>query len=391
MRRKRSTIPRAAAHVLNGYEALPRTKRLALAQQLAAADAVELRGRDVAAAVRRLANDGVPQVRQAIASVLSAAPPGLFEAVRDKLQADDNAFVCDAVKRALAQRLRVAQRAQRTRFAADQITQLQQRIEAHYGAGAVRAATQLCERYTQLLVGSMVHDLRSILTHLRANTFALLDDQPSAPRRPQLPAHVRDDLEFLAQTVQDMAAFITPVSSDVQSQRLVDLVTAACEIAAESAKCQSSIDVARVIVDVSIAENLMLPASRRALVAAFVNLIKNAYEAFADDWVGWQDDANDALSVAALADPPRIVITARITGEWVELFIHDNGKGIAQEEADALHLFTPGRRNKSKRNSTGYGLPNAARQIMAHGGTLRFTSTEDRGSTVTVRLPRLRR
>jgi hypothetical protein len=72
---------------------------------------------------------------------------------------------------------------------------------------------------------------------------------------------------------------------------------------------------------------------------------------------------------------------------WVDLQISDNGMGFAPEEAAALKPFTPGRRNKTKRNSTGYGLPNAMRNIGAHGGTVHVSSEMNRGTTVTVRLP----
>ena len=45
-------------------------------------------------------------------------------------------------------------------------------------------------------------------------------------------------------------------------------------------------------------------------------------------------------------------------------------------------------RNKSKRQSTGYGLPIAARNVAAHGGLLRLESRENEGTTVTILLPR---
>ncbi len=109
------------------------------------------------------------------------------------------------------------------------------------------------------------------------------------------------------------------------------------------------------------------------IVAALSNIIKNAFESFAQPPVD--------------GSPPHITIVAATDGTAVELIIKDNGMGFAPEESAALKPFTPGRRNKTKRNSTGYGLPNAMRNVAAHGGTVQVDSEENRGTTITVRLP----
>ena len=127
-------------------------------------------------------------------------------------------------------------------------------------------------------------------------------------------------------------------------------------------------------VDVQVPKGIIVRVAPHQFVAALVNILKNAFEAFS------QRPANKAA--------PAIRVAASTTGAWLELVIQDNGMGFAAEEAAALKPFTPGRRNKTKRNSTGYGLPNAMRNIGAHGGTVRIDSEEDRGTTVTIRLPR---
>ena len=65
----------------------------------------------------------------------------------------------------------------------------------------------------------------------------------------------------------------------------------------------------------------------------------------------------------------------------------DNGKGIIEGEVIGKTLFIPGRRNKSKMHSTGYGLPIARRNIAAHGGSLAIQSGEDKGTVITMTLP----
>jgi signal transduction histidine kinase len=81
-------------------------------------------------------------------------------------------------------------------------------------------------------------------------------------------------------------------------------------------------------------------------------------------------------------------MSASACQKWVTLRIEDTGQGICDEELRTPLLLTPGRRNKSKRQSTGYGLPIAARNVAAHGGILRLESREDEGTTVTIVLPR---
>ena len=71
----------------------------------------------------------------------------------------------------------------------------------------------------------------------------------------------------------------------------------------------------------------------------------------------------------------------------VEIRITDNGIGMSQEEKIGWSEFIPGHRNKSKRLSTGYGLPIAVRNLAAHGGTLTLESTEDVETIVTIRIP----
>ena len=67
--------------------------------------------------------------------------------------------------------------------------------------------------------------------------------------------------------------------------------------------------------------------------------------------------------------------------------VADHGIGMSDEEKLNCSLVVPGRRNKTKRFSTGYGLPIAARNIAAHGGSLTITRKENEGTTVTMTLP----
>jgi signal transduction histidine kinase len=107
------------------------------------------------------------------------------------------------------------------------------------------------------------------------------------------------------------------------------------------------------------------------------NVFKNAFEAF--------------MTGAGKLRAGRITVVVEAAGDVVRITVADNGMGLSEEEAQGLLMFTPGRRNKTKHHSTGYGLPIAARNVMAHGGLLTLESRENEGTAVTITLPLARR
>lgn len=330
---------------------------------------------DVAALLDLLGGDPKPEVRQAVANLLPHLPDGDFARLRPSLEQDVNAFVRRSVERAVTKRAHATRTADNVRFGIDQITEQLRSIEQRHGQPAARQAWRLCERYTELLVGSMVHDLRSILTHLRTGITALIGENEVAAGRslPRTQRRAKDDIDFLERTVRDMEQFTDPLTFQRQPEPLSELARAAVEIAAESVRSSGEVDPDAVAIDMQIPERITVRVARHLIVTALSNVIKNSFEAFAARAEG--------------APPAGITLSATEDGAWAELAVHDNGRGFAQEEANTLLLSTPGRRNKSKRNSTGYGLPNAMRKIAAHGGTIRIESAEGAGTTVHVRLP----
>lgn len=328
---------------------------------------------DTIALVEFLASDSKPEVRHAIANLLPVMPDADFERITRMMAGDTNAYVRRSLERALADRAKVKKETKKRKVGFDQISQQLRVIEDRHGAAAARAAWRLSERYTELLVGSMVHDLRSILTHLRSNASALVADAGTVGGPHKVGKRVKEDIDFLERTVQDMERFTESLDTAKSPQKLLDLVQAAWEQAETAVGHGKSIDVASVKVDIEVPTWITVRVVPHLVVSALTNIIKNAFEAFAQPPT---DGAAPVISVAATSDDT-----------WVDLAIRDNGMGFAPEEAAALKPFTPGRRNKTKRNSTGYGLPNAMRNIAAHGGTVHIDSEENRGTAITVRLP----
>ena len=71
----------------------------------------------------------------------------------------------------------------------------------------------------------------------------------------------------------------------------------------------------------------------------------------------------------------------------MKIVVRDDGQGMSDEEARGHCCSHPAVATRSKKQSTGYGLPIAARNFAAHGGTLAMESRENEGTTVTMTLP----
>lgn len=95
----------------------------------------------------------------------------------------------------------------------------------------------------------------------------------------------------------------------------------------------------------------------------------------------------NAIQHGAPKDP--ILLVARDDGDTVSVAVHNGGPAISERVLTTI--FEPMVRHVSdeKTNSgLGLGLYIATQIVLAHGGTLEATSTEERGTAFTVRLPR---
>jgi signal transduction histidine kinase len=113
-----------------------------------------------------------------------------------------------------------------------------------------------------------------------------------------------------------------------------------------------------------------LPAvavDRGQMEQVFFNLMKNALEAMKD---------GGELAIEIVSDDTSVSVSFR-----------DSGSGMSDEAL--ARLFEPYRTTKKK--GTGLGLMISRRIVAAHGGEIAVSSEEGRGTTFTVRLPRLKK
>jgi len=369
-----TTFRDALSRLQGGANAIPWSERRDLGRALGDALTAGTATDAALALAHQLAGDPKWEVRDAIADLLPVVPSDDFSRLAMQLAEDSNCYVQRTVERAIEHRRKNDRAVSRTRRSADQVNEYYHSIEAEHGKAASTKALRMCERYSELLIGSMVHDLRSILTHLKANCFSLIEevsaDEVSKTRR--IGAKVRGDLAFLESAIADMETFTQPVPSERRPERLTDVVTTALELARANVQ-KSRVDSTPVEIAVDVPESIVVEMARYQIVMALANVLKNALEAFATG--------------AGQLRAGQVRVEAMLVGDHVRIVVHDDGMGMSEEEARGPLLFTPGRRNKSKRQSTGYGLPIAARNVAAHGGNLILESRENEGTAVTMTLP----
>jgi two-component system, NtrC family, sensor kinase len=82
----------------------------------------------------------------------------------------------------------------------------------------------------------------------------------------------------------------------------------------------------------------------------------------------------------------RIVVSTRLAGAGVEIAIEDNGRGMSPEQIE--NIFDPGFKTSGSRIASGnWSLFNSRQIVFEHGGDIRISSKEGKGTTVWVTLP----
>jgi two-component system cell cycle sensor histidine kinase PleC len=367
------TNDKMAQRLCQAPNALPWAERWALAREVAAEAARGKVSPELHRVTEILARDPKWEVRREVAGALIHLPETVHGRLAAALQQDANAYVKQAAVTATVRRRRMIRDRDSVSKESQHIEQVLQQLGRQFGDLAAKKAREACTRFAEMVAASIVHDLRSMLTHLKGSGEALIDQASANGVLRRTTTRLQADLEFLERAVQEIGTFSQPLPVERHRERLRDVVADSLALAREHLKASGYIlRLVSVRIDISLA--LTASISRHLVVLALANVLKNAFEAL------------------AVSDRPhgkgRIAISARRRGDATVIIIKDNGAGIAEGEVVGRTLFVPGRRNKTKIHSTGYGLPIARRNIEAHGGTLDLQRGQgDRGTVVTITLP----
>lgn len=220
--------------------------------------------------------------------------------------------------------------ARERRFTADASHELRTPLAAMEAIlGVIRAEPRSAEEYEQAL-----DDLAEETTRLRK---------------------LVEDLLFLARGEHSGQEATETFDLSLLVQDVVDALSPLAEEKALSLQCQAE-------------PRLQVRGKTDSLIRVFLNLIDNAIK---------------------FTDQGGITVTVYSTKESAVVAVADTGVGIPSAHLE--HIFERFHRVDPSRSNPGSGLGlSLARQIILdHGGTLTVKSTEGRGSTFTVTLPRL--
>ncbi len=353
--------------------------RLALAEEVTGALQAGQIIEPVSVARRLLvafASDPKWEVRKAIANALHLVDERVFVELAVLLLRDDNAFVRRSAERSYRLRRNDDRNAAKRDRAEQKVAQRLHRLRKKLGDEAADEVDAITALRFEHLAGALAHNLRSVLTSMQPAATAVARGLDRTGDRPDLRRQaecVVDGVDFIERCLHDVERYTEPLPVGRQAEDLADVLAAACEMAAKNI-ADLGFDPSMVVLRRQVHDGLRLRLSRHLMVLAVANLVKNAYESF---MARHQHLRGGEISVIAEAEAERVRITIR-----------DNGMGMAEADLRELLTYTPRRRNKAKRKSTGFGVPIAKRYIEAHGGTLAFESREEMGTAVLIDLPR---
>lgn len=216
-------------------------------------------------------------------------------------------------------------------------------------------------RDLEAFAGRAAHDLRSPMNPIRGYADLLLESADSPTDVTMMAKRIRTAVDRMARVVDDMLALSV-------AGRPAEGVCAPAEVA-------------RGVVDEMGAElhgatvTVALAAGQVACAAGLLHqILRNL--------------VSNALKFRSRARPLEVAITSRDVDGMVEIAVEDNGVGMDEETVE--HALEPLYRGRMDREVPGHGLGLAIveRAARALGGSCTLTSVLDRGTRISVRLPR---
>lgn len=218
-------------------------------------------------------------------------------------------------------------------------------------------------------IGNVAHEVRTPLTIIKANTEVLmLEEQANKDIRAALASNL-EELDRISDIINNLLTLNALIEPERLSFAEVDLAAVARRVAE---KLSHPAQRKRVEIRTNFAPASSVWGNATALEQIATNLLKNALE---------HTRAGGEITIAAGPDP---------YGTFA-FSVRDTGTGIRQE--DLHRIFEPfyrgdRSRTRSGGGGSGLGLAIVHELVKLHNGYVRVESVRERGTTVTVTLPR---
>lgn len=230
-----------------------------------------------------------------------------------------------------------------------------------------QALAELRQRYD--FTSAVSHQLRTPITRISWTVDSLAKVKGKAD--PRVLATVKGDVEALSSIIEDLLLYLEwggmkRLDESVVAVPISELVEDALKHLADASKIR------RVSVALGDVGGSSVLADRKRLSTALWFLIDNA------------------LTYSPKDSP--VSIAASREGGGVGITVSDSGYGIPQAEQENVWSFFYRGTNASlgKNAGSGVGIPLCRIIVIAHGGTVEFTSKEGQGTTFVVHLPLMR-
>ena len=216
-----------------------------------------------------------------------------------------------------------------------------------------------------VLAAGVAHEIRNPLTAIKARLFTQQKALTRGSREYTDAEFIGREIDRLEKIVSDFLRFARPAEPERAPFSAADLLRKVRELMVPQLH-EASIELV-----VERAVETQVVADPEQLEQVLINLVKNAAEAIGQ---------GGTIKLRAIED--RAPLDGR-TREVVIFEVEDNGPGIPAEVQERLFdpFFT------TKPSGTGLGLSIAARTIQKNGGTLRFQTAANRGTTFGIVVP----
>lgn len=211
-----------------------------------------------------------------------------------------------------------------------------------------------------LAMRKMTHEFGNALTLVNSSLQIIESSHPEVHDFKYWNSTI-DDVHYLIQLVSELSVFNNSSKLNLETVNLQDLISNI----ANAYKIKN--DSENISINLHVVKELpTITADKTKLKQAFINLIKNSYEAL---------DSSKPNSY--------INITLTHGTKYIYILVEDNGCGISEEQLS--QIFNP--LVTFKPTGTGLGLPISKRIITAHNGSISVTSEVDQGTCFQITLP----